>query len=209
MLILLDWASLSAKARPILLVPCLVLQLQFYEPAVALLQVHELDVRPTRRLVFDLARLARLGCPLARILARHVDKSTFVAKRDRVVPHALFDKCGLPGLDDKRFQLAVIDFVILLPGFAIARRRRDDQRERPFQRNERLIVGKMNRELFETPRVGRTLRLQQLHRDAALSRLDLGKDRLLAFQHLPIRCEGLVTERLEFNPYWFFHLLVL
>src|SRR5579864_2058028 len=155
MLILLDWASLSAKARPILLVPCLVLQLQFYEPAVALLQVHELDVRPTRRHVLDLARFARLGCALARVLARHVDKSTLVAERDRVVPHALFDKCGLPGLDDKRFQLAIVDLIILLSGFAITRRRRDDQCERPFQRNERLIVGKMNRELLEAPRVGR------------------------------------------------------
>src|SRR3984893_2272367 len=198
-------ASLIGKGPPLVLVWCLGLKLQFYEPAVALLQVHELDVWPTRRLVFDLARLARLGCTLARVLARDVDKRTFVAERDRVVPHPFFDKCGLPGLDDKRFQLAIVDLIILLSGFAIARRRRDDQCERAFQRNERLIVGKVNRELLEAPRVGRTLRLQQFHRDAALARLDFGKDRLLAFEHLPIRSEGLVAERFEFNPYWFFH----
>src|SRR6266852_6099731 len=164
-----------SRQRPAFtLVLCLRLQLQFYEPAIALLQVHKLDVGPPRRLVLDLARLARLGCTLARVLARHVDEGTFVAERDRVVPHALFDKC-----------------------------------ERPFQRNERLVVGKMNRKLFEAARIGRTLRFQQFHCDAALSRLDFGKDWLLALQHLPIWCEGLVAERFEFNPYGFFHLLVL
>src|SRR5713226_9488859 len=115
------------------------------------------------------------------------------------MPNALLDEGGLSRLDEKRRDMLVVEFVILVACIAVARWRRNDERHCSEHRNEGLGVGEMTRHPADAARIDRPFHLLHFGGDAAIAGFDVGKDWLFALERLAIRTKGLLSERLHLN----------